>query len=64
MGVRCLSKLYRAFLGKWSWRFVQEGEILWNQVISKKYEVEERGWCTREVREGYGVRFWKEIRKE
>ncbi|RVX23145.1 putative mitochondrial protein [Vitis vinifera] len=43
LGVRCLSKLYRAFLGKWSWRFVQEGEILWNQVISKKYEVEERG---------------------
>ena len=21
-------------------------------------------WCTREVREGYGVGLWKEIRKE
>ena len=39
-------------------------EVLWNQVMSRKYEVEEGGWCTREVRKGYGVGFWKEIRKE
>ena len=41
LGVRCLSKLNRAFLGKWSWHFVEESETLWNQVISKKYGVEE-----------------------
>ena len=41
--VRCLSKLNKALLGKWSWRFVEEKGTLWNQVISRKYEVEEGG---------------------
>ena len=41
-----------------------ENEALWNQVISRKYGVEERGWYTREGREGFGVGLWKEIRKE
>ena len=64
LGVRYLSKLNRALLGKWSWRFVEERGTLWNQVISRKYGAEEGEWCTREVREGYGVGLWKEIRKE
>lgn len=64
LGVRCLSKFNRALLGKWSWCFVEENGALWHQVINRKYGVEEGGWCTREVREGYGVGFWKEIRKE
>ena len=59
-----LSKLNRALLGKWSWRFVEERGTLWKQVISRKYGIEEGGWCTREVMEGYGVGYWKEIRKE
>ena len=43
----------------------EERGTLWKQVISRKYGVEEGGWCTREVREeGYDVGFWKEIRKE
>ena len=41
-----------------------ENEALWNQVISRKCGVEERGWYTREGREGFGVGLWKEIRKE
>ena len=32
--------------------------------ISKKFGEEEGGWSTWEVREGFGVGFWKEIRKE
>ena len=64
LGVRSISNLNRALLGKWSWRFMEEQGTLWKQVISRKYGVEEGGWCTREVREGYGVGFWKEIRKE
>ena len=64
LGVRSLFNLNRALLGNWSWRFAEEKGTLWKQVISRKYGVEEGGWCTREVREGYGVRFWKEIRKE
>ena len=35
----------------------------WEQVISRKFEVEE-GWSTRAVKEGYGVGLWKDIRKE
>ena len=41
-----------------------EKEALWNQVISRKYGVEEGGWYTWEGREGFGVGLWKEIRKE
>ncbi|RVX05796.1 hypothetical protein CK203_023934 [Vitis vinifera] len=54
----------RALLCKWSWRFMEEKEAFWKQVISKKFWVEEGGWYTREVREGFGVGLWKEIRKE
>ena len=64
LGVRNLSTLNRALLCKWNWRFVVEIESLWRLVISRKFGVEEGGWCTREVREGYGVGLWKEIRKE
>ncbi|RVX19928.1 hypothetical protein CK203_004741 [Vitis vinifera] len=39
-------------------------ENLWRHVISRKFGEEERGWFTREVREGFGVGFWEEIRKE
>ena len=52
LGVRCLSKLNGALLGKWNWRFVEEKGALWHQVINRKYGVGEGGWCTREVREG------------
>ena len=33
-------------------------------LLSRKYGEEGGGWISREVREGYGVGFWKEIRKE
>ena len=46
LSVKCLSKLNRALLGKWSWHFVEEREALWHQVINRRYEVEEGGWCT------------------
>ena len=64
LGVKCLSTLNRAFLGKWSWHFMVENEALYYQVISRKYGVEEGGWYTREGREGFGVGLRKEIRKE
>ena len=64
LGVKCLFTLNRALLGKWGWRFMVEKEAIWNQVISRKYGVEEGEWYTREGREGFGVGLWKEIRKE
>ncbi|RVW92613.1 hypothetical protein CK203_039393 [Vitis vinifera] len=39
-------------------------ENFWRRVISRKFGEEEGGWGSREVRESYGVGFWKEIRKE
>ena len=64
LGVRRLSTLNKALLCKWNRCFVNERETLWKHVISRKFGEEEGGWCTREVREGFGVGFWKEIRKE
>ncbi|RVW65263.1 Transcription initiation factor TFIID subunit 5 [Vitis vinifera] len=64
LGVRRLSTLNRALLCKWNWCFVNERKTLWRCVISRKFEEEEGGWYTRDVREGFGVGFWKEIRKE
>ena len=64
LGVRSLSTLNRTLLCKWSWRFAVEREILWKLVISRKFRVEGGGWCAYEVREGYGVGLWKEIRKD
>ncbi|RVW72018.1 hypothetical protein CK203_054052 [Vitis vinifera] len=37
LGVRCLSTLNRALLCKWNWRFVNQRETLWRNVISRKY---------------------------
>ncbi|KAL6331818.1 hypothetical protein AAG906_020162 [Vitis piasezkii] len=64
LGVRRLSTLNRALLCKWNWRFANERENFWRHVISRKFGEEEGGWGSREVRESYGVGFWKEIRKE
>ncbi|RVW80336.1 hypothetical protein CK203_039228 [Vitis vinifera] len=44
LGVRKLSALNMAFLGKWCWRFAYENESPWNQAIVGKYNEEERGW--------------------
>ena len=64
LGVKSVSTFNRALLGKWSWRFMVENEVLWYRVISRKYGVEERGWYTWEGRKGFSVGLWKEIRKE
>ena len=53
-----------ALLSKWNWRYANEREPLWKQVISQKYGEEDRGWRSREVSERYGVGLWKAIRKE
>ena len=64
LGVKRLSTLHRALLCKWNWCFANERESLWKHIISRKFGEEEVAWCTREVREGFGVGFWKEIRKK
>ena len=64
LGIRSLSTLNRALLSKWIWRFAVEREVLWRQVISSKFGVEEGGWFSQGTREGIGVGLWKEIRKQ
>ncbi|RVW27728.1 hypothetical protein CK203_109968 [Vitis vinifera] len=49
---------------KWNWRFANEREALWNQVIRGKYGEDRGGWRTREVREAHGVGLWKAIRMD
>nr|CAN64366.1 hypothetical protein VITISV_031303 [Vitis vinifera] len=43
-------------------RFASKNEALWKLVIVRKYGEEEGGWCSRVLREGYGVGLWKAIR--
>ena len=63
-GIRNLAKLNKVLLGKWNWRFVEDRGALWKQVISGKNAIEEGGWCSKVVRESYGVGLWKAIRKD
>ncbi|RVX14550.1 LINE-1 reverse transcriptase-like [Vitis vinifera] len=42
LGIKCLSNLNKALLSKWNWRYANEREALWNQVIRGKYG-EDRG---------------------
>ncbi|WJZ80362.1 hypothetical protein VitviT2T_000290 [Vitis vinifera] len=64
LGVKNLSILNKALLAKWNWRFVNEREALWNQVIRGKYGEERGGWASREVREAHGLGLWKGIRMD
>ncbi|RVW12371.1 putative ribonuclease H protein [Vitis vinifera] len=64
LGVKNLSILNKALLAKWNWRFANEREALWNQVIRGKYGEERGGWASREVREAHGLGLWKGIRMD
>ena len=64
LGVRNLALMNIALLSKWNWRFANEREAFWKQVISHMYGEEEGGWRSRTVSERYGVGLWKTIRKE
>ncbi|KAJ9686044.1 hypothetical protein PVL29_015095 [Vitis rotundifolia] len=63
LGVKSLAMLNKALLGKRMWRFANEREAFWNQVIRGKYGENRGGWCSYEVREGHGVGLCKAIRK-
>ncbi|RVW82108.1 Transposon TX1 uncharacterized 149 kDa protein [Vitis vinifera] len=62
LGIRNLAIFNKALLGKWLWRFANENESLWKQIISSKYDLQDGGWCSKGVRDRYGVGVWKAIR--
>ena len=64
LGVKCLSTLNKALLSKWNRRFANKRDVLWNQVIRRKYGEDRGGWSSREVREAHGVGLWKGIRMD
>lgn len=55
LGFRRLSILIKTLLGKWCGRFGLERDSFWEMVMKSKYGEEVRGWCSRVVRESYGV---------
>ena len=62
--VKCLSILNKALIYKWSRHFANKRGVFFNQVINGEYGEERGGWRSRQVREGYEVGLWKEIRKD
>ena len=57
LGIRKLTLLNKALLGRWIWRFVFEKENLWKKVISVKYGQKGLGWKTNEANGTFGRRF-------
>ena len=64
IGIKSYSKMNKALLSKWSWRFANDRKALWRRVISCKFGESSGGWHTGDLRGGYGTSLWKEIRKE
>ena len=64
LGIKSLAILNKALLCKWIWRFANERDSLWRNVILWKFGEERGGWCSAVSRDVYGSGVWKEIRKE
>ncbi|RVX07434.1 putative ribonuclease H protein [Vitis vinifera] len=64
LGIRKLTIMNKALLGKWTWRFASDKEALWKHVLEAKYGQEDHGWRTKKAVGACGVGVWKEILKE
>ena len=56
LGIRKITLLNKALLGKWIWRYAGEKNILWRQVIKVKYGQEDFGWRPKKAMGGGGSR--------
>ena len=61
LGIRKLVHFNQALLGKWLWRFGQEGTHLWRRVIATKYGEGQGGWNTKVCRQAHGCGLWRSI---
>ena len=64
LGLWRFSILNKALMFKWCWRFANERDALWRKVIRSKFREDYGGWCSGDIKGGFGVGLWKEIRKE
>ena len=55
LGMGRFSILNKALLYKWCWRFANERDSLWRKVISNKFGEGYGGWCSGNIRGGFGV---------
>ena len=61
LGVKNLVHFNQALLGKWLWRFGQEGSHLWHRVIATKYGEGQGGWNSKVCRRTHGCGLWRGI---
>ena len=61
LGVKNLVHFNQALLGKWLWRFGQEGLHLWRRVIATKYGEGQGGWNSKVCRRAHGCGLWHGI---
>ena len=61
LGVRNLIHFNQTLLGKWLWRFANEGAAWWRKLVVAKYDIMRGGWCSKEVGGAHGVGVWKGI---
>ena len=64
LGIKSFSKMNKALLCKWSWRFANVKNSLWRKVICSKFGETNGVWHTCDLRGDYETSLWKEIRKE
>ena len=64
IGLKSFSKLNKALLSKWCWRFANDINALWRKALCCKFGESIGGWQTRDIRGSYGTSLWKEISKE
>ena len=61
LGIRKLVHFNQALLGKWLWRFGQEGTHLWKRVVATKYGEGQGGWNTKVCRRAHKCGLWRSI---
>ena len=63
LGIRKLTTLNKALLGKWLWRFGVKETRLWRRVVALKFGEEWGGWSSKLGRGVHGCGLWRSIRK-
>ncbi|WMV60154.1 hypothetical protein MTR67_053539 [Solanum verrucosum] len=61
LGIKNLKLQSKALSMKWLWKYANNNQMLWREVIGAKYEKEDN-WITKEVTTPYGVSLWRSIR--